>query len=73
LLEYFKAPAKPLYAYTPVGSRYEYDDAASVDIEFSHLLFNDIKKRVLSGLGINLRDRDLTIYSEQSKANDQMK
>lgn len=73
IMEYFKAPAKPKYAFTLSGSRYVYDDLNSVDVEFSLLLYNDIKKRVLSGMGINLRDRDLTIYSEQAKATEQMK
>ncbi|MGC3945360.1 MAG: hypothetical protein QM762_12740 [Chryseolinea sp.] len=73
VLEYFKAPAKPVYVYTKEGTRYVYDDTTSVDIEWSPLLFNDIKKRVCSGLGINLRDRDLTLYSENLKNNDQLK
>ena len=73
LLEYFKAPDRPLYKYTLAGTKYVYDEANSVDIEFSHLLFDDIKKRVCSSLGVNLRDRDLTVYSEQAKGNDQLK
>jgi hypothetical protein len=70
ILEYFKAPVKPHYAYTLQGSRYIYDDAASVDVEFSQLLFPDIKTRVLSELGINIRDRELTMYAEQAKRNE---
>lgn len=72
-LEYFKAPDKPKYAYDIVSTRYIYNEAASVDVEFSRLLYNDIKSKTLSGLGINLRDRDMTIYSEQAKAQVQMK
>ena len=73
ILEYFKLPVKPHYAYTIQGSKYVYDDLASVDVEFSPLLFPDIKKRVLSGLGINLRDRELTVYAEQAKRNEMPK
>ncbi|MEJ7644276.1 MAG: hypothetical protein WKF87_06755 [Chryseolinea sp.] len=73
VLEFFKAPDKPKYAFTLTGTRYVYDEENSIDVEFSPLLFNDIKKRVLSGLGINLRDRDLTNYSEQAKATEQAK
>jgi hypothetical protein len=70
MLEYFKAPAKPLYAYAVQGTRYVYDDDATIDVEFGTLLFPDIKRRVLSGLGINLRDRELTVYAEQAKRNE---
>jgi len=63
VLEYFKTPVKPVYAYDIQGTRYVYNDAASVDVDFGPLLFPEIKTRVLSQLGVNLRDRDLTQYA----------
>jgi hypothetical protein len=73
VMEYFKAPTRPVYVYTKVGNRYVYDEDNTVDIEFSPALFNDIKKRVLAAMGVNLRDRELTVYSEQARATDQQK
>lgn len=73
IVEYFKAPTKPRYAYDVVLTKYVYNDTDSTDVEFSPLLFPEIKKRVLSGLGINIRDRDLTVYAEQSKQTEQPK
>lgn len=73
IVHYFKEPRVPKYAYTKVGDRYVYDEANSVDIEFPRGLFNDIKKRVCSSMGINIRDRDLVNYSEQARITDQVK
>lgn len=39
------------------------------DIEWSELLFNDIRNRVLTVMGINLRERDIAQFSEMMKSN----
>lgn len=64
---YFKAPVKPVWAFTTSGNRYVYDDGNSVDIEWSKLLFTEITNRVLNRFGINLREKELVQYMELAK------
>jgi hypothetical protein len=65
---YIATPVKPVYAYTLSGEDYIYDDVNSVDIEFPDVLHDDIMNRVLSNLGIAMRDGQLTQFSDQQKA-----
>lgn len=71
-----KKPAKPVWTYT-IGSdgRRVFDATATnpdggtyQDIEWSELLFNDIRNRVLKVMGINLRESHITQFAEQMKA-----
>jgi hypothetical protein len=73
LFSYFIGPVVASYAYTISGSRYVYDDANSVDIQFGRSLLPEIIKRVASGLGMNLRDQQLVQYFELQKSQDQIK
>jgi hypothetical protein len=73
VLRYFKQPNKPVYAYTKEGDRYIYDEANTVDIELPRGVWPDITTRVLAGLGINIRDRDLNMYSQQARLTEQVK
>lgn len=72
-LLYFKMPDRPKYAYTVVGNRYVYNDAESVDIEFSPLLYPDLLHRVLSVIGVNLREGQLVQAMELFKSQEQRK
>lgn len=72
-LLYFKHPADARYAYTKTDNRYVYDDANSVDIEFPLGLYPDIVKRLLGGLGIVLREGQITQITEVLKTQDQLK
>lgn len=64
---YFKKVNKPKYGYTQSGTRYVFDEDSSVDIEWSTLLFPELKAKTLSGLGINLREAEIIQYSEMLK------
>lgn len=72
-LYYFKTPAKAVYAYEKVGNRYVYNEAGSVDSEFSPLLFPQIAMKLLSRFGINLREQQLIQYAETMKAQEDRK
>jgi hypothetical protein len=72
-LLYFKNPVKPKYAYTTVGTKYVYDDDNSVDLEFSMLAYPDLLYRVLSGVGVNLRENQLVQFMELYKSQEQRK
>mgnify|MGYP003671747407 FL=1 len=61
---YLRRPAKGLWAYTTPTSKPEYDAANSIDLEWPEQVFNEIAVRILSFVGINLREADLTQYSE---------
>lgn len=61
---YLRRPRKGLWAYTTPTSKPEYDSANSIDLEWPEQVFNEIAVRILSFVGINLREADLTQYSE---------
>lgn len=73
IIYYFKKVNKPKYAYTKSGTRYVYDDGASVDVEWSHLLFPELMTKTLNGLGINLREQQVIQYTEQMRQQQGMK
>ena len=61
---YLRRPAKALWAFTTPTSKPEYDAANSIDLEWPEQVFNEIAVRILSFVGINLREGDLAQYSE---------
>lgn len=67
-LYYFKKVIRPVYAYTSSGTRYIYDDANSVDVEWSPQLFPQLRLKTLESLGINLREQQVIQYTELLKA-----
>jgi hypothetical protein len=67
IIKFLKKPIKPVYSFTISGDQYVYDDAASVDIEWSEVLHDEIMNRVLSNLGINFREGTLIQYSQSEK------
>ncbi len=68
-------PKKPVWTYIIDGNgRRSFDSTATnpdgstyQDIEWSELLFNDIRNRVLKVMGINLREGQITQLAEQMK------
>jgi hypothetical protein len=69
ILTYLKKPEEPVWAYTPdANGRPVYDDTASVNIDAPEEALNEIAFRVLSFLGMNIREPQLIQYSEQLKA-----
>lgn len=63
VVHYLKHPTTVVYAFTLVGTRYVYDDANSVDFEWSAQVHDQITERVLANLGINMRELQLVQYS----------
>lgn len=72
-LFYFKYPTAPVYAYTVVGTRYVYDEASSIDVEFPIGLYPEIVNRLLGQFGIVLREGQIIQITEQLKLQEQAK
>lgn len=64
-------PTRPVYAFTPSGDDYIYDDGASSDFQWGEEVHGDITERVLKSLGISQREYSMVQYSntEQQKEN----
>lgn len=61
---YLREPIKPIWAFTLVNNRPVYDPDNSVDIEFPREMHNEIMIKILSYVGINLREGVLMQYAE---------
>lgn len=66
---YLRRPVKPNWAYNIQGNNLVYNPGASTDIEFAEETLNEIAAKILSYVGINLREPQLIQYSEMQKQN----
>ena len=66
---YLSRPVKPNWAYTinAATAMPDYDAVNSVNLNWSNELFNEIGIRILSFIGVNLKDSTVTQYSELKK------
>lgn len=70
VINYFRRPATPVYAYTLNGRQVVYDSNASVQLEWQDTTYlNKIIVRVLGYLGINLEEQDITAFGLQDEKN----
>lgn len=67
ILTYLRRPVVPNWAFTTVNNRPVYNPAASTNIEFPNEVFNEILVKMLSYIGINLREQQLIQYGELQK------
>jgi hypothetical protein len=75
-MTYLKKPEEPIWSYTLVNGRPVYDDTpydpvtgtGSRDVDAPDEAMNEIAFRMLSFLGMNIREPQLVQYSEQLKA-----
>jgi hypothetical protein len=63
-MTYLREPLRPVWAFTLVNGRPVYDAANSVDVEFPFEVYNEIMVKILSYVGINLREGALMQYAE---------
>ena len=61
---YLRQPIEPNWKYVLVDGRPVYDPITSVDLDAPTSAFNDIAMLTLNLMGINLRDADITQYSQ---------
>ncbi len=62
---YLRRPIQPLWAFTTdANGRPVYDVFTSVNLEWPEQVFNEIAVRILAFVGVNLREGELTQYSE---------
>ena len=61
---YLRQPKVPRWGFTVINGREVYDAANSVDWEFPDEVHNEICMKVLSYVGIKLRENDLLQYAE---------
>ena len=66
---YLSRPAKAVWEYTVNATTEmpDYDSANSINLNWSDELFNEIGVRILSFVGVNLKDNTITQYSELKK------
>lgn len=64
---YLREPAKPEWVFTVVNGRPVYDSANSVNIEAPKEIFTKIAMRILSYLGVNIREPQLIQYAEMQE------
>jgi len=63
-LTYLHRPTVPFWDSTLVDDRPVYSPGGSTDLEWSEQVFNEIAVRILAFVGVNLREAELTQYSE---------
>lgn len=68
IVHYLKYPTTAVYGYAINGTRYVYDDATSVDFDWPKSVHDQVMNRVLSNLGINIRELMTLQYAQQEKA-----
>lgn len=61
---YLRKPKTPKRSYNIVNNREVYDSSSSVDFEFPDNVHNSICSRILSYLGIKIREQELIQYAE---------
>ena len=66
-LTYLTRPPVGEWAFTIVNNQPTYNVGASTDLVWSDELFNEIAIRILSFIGINLREMSISQYSETKK------
>ena len=66
-LTYLTRPPVGEWAWTVANNQPVYDATASTDLVWSDELFNEIAIRILSFVGINLREMSISQYSETKK------
>lgn len=68
-VHFIKTPTKPVYAFTPSGDDYIYDDDNSIDMEWPEAVLDMIMNRVLANFGLAQREGEVIQYSniEQQK------
>ena len=64
---YLRQPNDAVWAFTTVNGRPVYDAANSTDLEWPDDTHNEIIVRILSLIGINLRDQELFQFAEMKK------
>jgi hypothetical protein len=66
-LDYFKFPTEAVYDTIVSGDELIYQDGTSVDWEWHKTIEDRIINRVLTNIGIPIKDRDLIGYSQNEK------
>lgn len=62
---YFRRPLAPQFAYNTISGRViVFDEANSVNLEWSEHMQNSVYLKALSSIGINLSDQEITQYAE---------
>jgi len=74
LLEYIRKPKKPHWGYTMVNNMYVFNPSSpnTVELELSEKTHSEVAQRMLSYIGISLRDQEPLGYAE-AKVQDQKK
>lgn len=71
MLDYWKRPVKPIWAYTIVNNVPVYNPTGSVDFEWPEFALNRVMSVYLQLIGINLQSKELLAFSSQFKQENQ--
>ncbi len=66
-MDYFKTPTVPVWGFTKVAGQPVYNPATSTNFDWAEFSLNEIASIYLSMIGINLRESDLNMWSQQFK------
>ncbi len=66
-IRYYRRPVKPVYATTIVNGQEVYDDASSVDVEWSATSHDILVQESLAILGVNLRDMQVQRFGQKEE------
>ncbi len=67
-IDYLKTPIAPVWGFTILpNGRTQYDPAISVDFEFEDFSTNEVAAIYLSLIGVNLKDSELSAFSQAFK------
>lgn len=70
MLDYYREPKKPVWAYTVVNNVPVYDAANSVDFEFNEFALKRVSDAYISIIAQNIKDQGLMQYVAQETATD---
>lgn len=65
MLDYFKRPVVPVWAYTIVNNNPVYTSTGSVDFGWDEFSFNRIIGIYLSLIGVNLQSKDISAFAKE--------
>ncbi len=67
MIDYLKVPVAPVWGFTTINGRAVYDPTTSVNFEFDDFSTNEVASIFLSLIGVNLKDSELSAFSQAFK------
>jgi hypothetical protein len=65
MLDYWREPVKPIWAFTIVNNKEVYNPTGSVDFEWGAFALNEVAAVYLQLVGCNIKDKELSAFANQ--------